>query len=91
MDIAETASKAWTTAHEPQTSLSHEQLAHLDSLKKEFCGLLDVKYRKGQREHGGDVWLKGGMLDHAIDEVVDLAVYLLTLKQQLQRFTERVE
>jgi hypothetical protein len=58
------------------------QQAHLNRIRKQFDGLVTRKYKKGQREHGGDMWLKKGMLDEAINEVVDLVVYLLTLKEQ---------
>ena len=61
-----------------------EQEAHLASLKVEACALMDAKYRAGQQEHGGDLLKKPGVLDMAIAEAVDLVVYLLTLRQQLE-------
>lgn len=60
---------------------AHE--AHLAQLKAEISADLDAKYRAGQQEHGGNIWEKPGMLEHAIEEVLDLAVYLYTLKGQL--------
>lgn len=60
------------------------QEKHLASIKKQFSKDLDKKYRAGQKEHGGNVWLKDGMLDNALDEVIDLVVYLYVLKQQLK-------
>ena len=44
--------------------------------------MVDHKYRKGQAEHGGQLWLNPSLLDNAIDEAIDQVVYLLTLKEQ---------
>ncbi len=66
--------------------MTREQEEHLESVKKEFSTWCDYKYRKGQAEHGGDL-IKvdpSQVLDMAIDEAVDLVVYLLTLKQQMK-------
>jgi hypothetical protein len=60
-----------------------EHEAHLDTIKTQITELIDTKYRAGQKEHGGTLWQKPGLLDEAIKEVVDLAVYLLTLKEQI--------
>lgn len=49
-----------------------------------FTHALADKYTAGQREHGGNVWLKRGMLREAKAEVLDLWVYLDTLEQQLE-------
>jgi len=43
-----------------------------------------VKYVTGQKEHGGNLWEKEGLLDMAIDEAIDQVIYLLTLKKQLE-------
>ncbi len=42
------------------------------------------KYARGQLEHGGQIWQKPRMLGHAIDEVLDLNVYLLVMRDQLR-------
>lgn len=60
--------------------MTKEQEFHLEELKKEFCSLVDVKYRVGVKKHGGDIWEKDNLLDEAINEAIDLVVYLLTLK-----------
>jgi hypothetical protein len=44
-----------------------------------------AKYEKGQREHGGNLWMKPRMLENAIEEVLDLAVYLFTMREQIER------
>lgn len=58
--------------------------AHLKRIVDRVSADISAKYRKGQAEHGGNLWLKGGMLDYAIEEVLDLAVYLYTLKEQCE-------
>lgn len=60
----------------------HEE--HLQRILSRFNRELAEKYRKGQAEHGGNLWQKSGMLDYAIEEVLDLAVYLYTLKEQCE-------
>jgi len=69
--------------------MTPEHEAHLEHLKAEFCKDLDAKYRAGQIEHGGNIWEKPGMLEHAIEEVLDMAVYLYTLRDQIKRREER--
>lgn len=59
------------------------QEAHLENIKEWFVSEVDKKYRKGVAEHGGNLWMKSGIIDMALEEVLDLAVYLLTLKSQI--------
>lgn len=65
--------------------MTPEQENHLLSIKNTFKQLVDTKYRKGQAEHGGDLWFlsPNQLLDMAIDEAIDQIVYLLTLKEKL--------
>ena len=65
--------------------MNAEHEAHLSRILTHLTADLRTKYEQGQREHGGNLWLKPGMLDQAIAEVLDLAVYLYTLKEQLAR------
>jgi hypothetical protein len=55
---------------------------HIQGLVKEFSEMMKDKYMKGAKEHGGHLWEKDGMLENALEEVTDLAVYLLTLKHK---------
>ena len=64
--------------------MTSEHEAHLAHLKAEFTADLDAKYRAGQIEHGGNIWEKPGMLEHAIEEAIDLVVYLYTLRDQIK-------
>lgn len=63
--------------------MNPEHEDHLDRIKKQALYRIDKKYRQGQAEHGGMLWLKDGLVDFAIDEAIDMVVYLLTLKEQL--------
>jgi hypothetical protein len=65
--------------------MNKNQEDHLESIKKEFSKLVDPKYRKGQQEHGGNMWMMSPeqLLNCAIEEAIDQVVYLVTLRQQL--------
>lgn len=62
-----------------------EHEAHLQRIVDHFSSAVSDKYRRGQAEHGGHLWEKPGMLDYAIEEALDLVVYLFTLKEQQER------
>jgi hypothetical protein len=64
------------------------EAVHEDHLARIIANVskdLDAKYRLGQEEHGGYIWEKPGMLEHAIEEALDLVVYLYVLRDQLGR------
>jgi hypothetical protein len=65
--------------------MTSEQEKHLKSIKSGFDSIVDGKYRRGQAEHGGDLWDMSPMdlLNASLDEAIDQIVYLLTLKQKL--------
>jgi hypothetical protein len=65
--------------------MTKEQESHLTSIKLSFSALVDAKYRKGQSEHGGDLFRKdvAWLVDQAIAEAVDQIVYLLTLRERI--------
>lgn len=56
---------------------------HAIAVAQEAAALILHKYKRGQREHGGELWRKKGLLNMAIDEAVDQVIYLLTLRDQL--------
>lgn len=58
---------------------------HLQYLKDEFAQMVDKKYRKGQQEHGGDLFDKTpvGLIECAIEEAIDLVVYLVTARDNI--------
>ena len=58
---------------------------HLDDILAELEERVTEKQENGQVEHGGKLWKKPGLLDEALNEVIDLAVYLITLKQQIEK------
>jgi hypothetical protein len=57
--------------------------AHLARVKERFSQLMDAKYRSGQSEHGGYLWRKK-MLPNIVEETLDLAVYVMTLEEQIE-------
>lgn len=59
-----------------------EHEAHAERILTKFNADLRAKYEAGQIEHGGNLWEKPGMLEHAIEEAIDMVVYLYTLKEQ---------
>ena len=58
---------------------------HLEGIKKDFINLADKKYRKGVEEHGGNLPDKEGLIDMAIEEMVDGFIYLTTLRSQIKK------
>lgn len=70
--------------------MEKHQEEHLHEIKSQFSSLVDVKYRKGQAEHGGDLMDMGmfKLIDMAIDEAVDQVVYLLTLREAARKLAE---
>lgn len=54
-----------------------------DSLDR-FYRLAEVKYRKGQEQHGGDLWDKKGLIWKAKEEVIDMWFYLEALEKQIE-------
>ena len=65
--------------------MTSDQQAHLNGLVAQIDADIRAKYEAGQQEHGGNLWEKPGMLEAAIAEVLDLAVYLYTLREQRDR------
>lgn len=58
-------------------SVEHE--AHLERILTKVA----AKYRKGQVEHGGRLWLKDNVKS-VFEELVDLAIYGLTVLEQME-------
>lgn len=60
------------------------QHAHIDGIVERFSGEAKTKYEHGQREHGGNLYEKPGMMRHLRQEVLDLVVYQDTMDEQLR-------
>ena len=56
--------------------------AHLNGIKERFAARVDVKYRHGQAQHGGNLWERPCMPE-VINEVIDLDVYADTMEWQI--------
>ena len=68
------------TRIEAHVDEAHE--AHLRRILSQFNADARSKYENGQREHGGNLWEKPGLLENAIEEAIDQVVYLYTLREQ---------
>lgn len=62
--------------------MTPEQTAHRERVIAQVTADIRAKYDAGQESHGGNLWEKPGMLEAAIEEVLDLATYLYTLREQ---------
>ena len=65
--------------------MESKQEQHLSEIKAKFCNDVDRAYRRGNAEHGGFILDKVGLIDEAIKEAVDQYVYLVSIKEQLER------
>ena len=59
--------------------------AHVAHCVKRLSDLQNKKYVSGQKEHGGQMWKKTGLLHAALEEVADLANYLPTIELQVHK------
>ena len=58
--------------------------AHLQRILTDTDAALTAKYRAGQKEHGGQLWKKSGMMARLLEEHLDALVYAHTLREQLR-------
>lgn len=61
-----------------------EQQAHLLEVLQDYRYKSEAKYIKGAEQHGGNLWEKKGLVDMALEEVMDLMFYLYSLKKQIE-------
>jgi hypothetical protein len=71
--------------------MTPEREAHLARVLHSHGGLVAEKYRAGQRNHGGTLHKKPGMLRSAREESADLAVYLETLHEQIAALADDID
>lgn len=66
--------------------MKYEQEQHLNEIIKSFMYEVAVKYRKGQKEHGGNLtdMSMEDLIDNVIAEAIDLYVYAFTLRTQIR-------
>lgn len=70
--------------------MSPEHERHLSRIIFKASELIEAKYRAGQKEHGGNLWEKDNLLDEAINEAVDLVVYLLSEKERRSKSLDKI-
>ena len=66
--------------------MTDEQEAHLERIQQQSVKALDSKYRRGQAEHGGNLFDKSAkeLLEEALAENTDQRVYILTALEKLE-------
>lgn len=66
--------------------MTSDQEAHLQRIKVIFVTEVDDKYRKGQAEHGGNLFdlTPLDLVNNALLEALDQVVYLVTLRDRLR-------
>ncbi len=69
----------------PVASASFDGVTHAGEVADRAERRIHTKYLRGQREHGGCLPMKAGMLAHAEDEATDLVIYHDVLRAQLQK------
>lgn len=52
-----------------------------------FVKFAGIKYRKGQQQHGGNLWEKKDLITKAKEEVIDQWFYLDALEKQIMSKT----
>lgn len=61
---------------------------HVSKIVAWFRDVMTGKYKRGQEEHGGDLWIKTGALASLEEELIDLPVYYKTAKDQLRQMAK---
>lgn len=56
---------------------------HMEHIVAVASDKIKQKYQRGVAEHGGFLPDKPNLIDEAIDEAIDMVVYLITLKDQI--------
>ena len=64
--------------------MTSEQDNHVIGIVQRLVSGVTDKYEAGQKEHGGNLWKKSGIIRNIHNETFDFAVYVDVLKQQLQ-------
>ena len=65
--------------------------AHLERLKAWVCTHVDRKYRRGQAEHGGNLWEAPGLLRELHAETFDLLAYGQALDEHSARIFQEYD
>ncbi len=71
-----------TGSHATKHAIDGAHRAHIRRIQQQVSKDLRAKYLKGQKEHGGRLWEKAGLLTEAYNEALDQVIYLRTLMDQ---------
>lgn len=71
---------------------TEEHGQHLHQIQMAASDMLEAKYRRGQSEHGGNLWgmPTARIVESSLEEATDQLTYLLTLRQQMRVIMELV-
>lgn len=71
--------------------MTNDQEQHLATLMSQMGRLLNDKYRRGAKEHEGNLldMTPSELIDEALAECMDQLTYLLTVKQKLSDFKDK--
>lgn len=69
--------------------MNHEREVHLHTIQEQFCQEVSDKYRKGQNEHGGNLWEKDNLAALG-EEAIDFVVYFYTIRANIQHIKDVV-
>ena len=64
--------------------MTHEQEVHLKDIKSWITESIDIKYRKGQEEHGGNLWDRDTTADLSF-EIVDAVTYFYCVLRKMRQ------
>lgn len=69
--------------------MTEEQEKHLERVQQQSVKAIDSKYRRGQAEHGGDLFRMPieELLQNALDENTDQRVYILTAMERMEELS----
>ena len=70
--------------------MTPEQHAHLAEIQEDFIKASNAKYRRGQAEHGGNLWERPVVTDLG-DEIIDLVIYYHTVRNRINSIPRLVD
>lgn len=71
--------------------MTSEQKDHMLNVLTHVVVNGEKKYVQGQKEHGGDMWLKPGMFSELEQELLDFIFYSATVREQLEACHQAME
>lgn len=70
--------------------MTNQQEIHLNKIKQDFSNEVDTKYRRGQEEHGGNLFEKD-CIPALGEEVIDLVTYFNVVREHHEEVKTAVQ